>query len=393
MSVHDIYRGADYAQIQAVFDTAVSNDTICFHNSPSNAAAFDVGQQTIKIKNGSSGAPFKIKIVGDNKPVIQGTSFGLLDPNGENCGIFYIGPWCSVDIRGLHLLHQIPNYGPGQLAHGSATIANLVDNKQESYLDVSDCEIETNATTAISVRSNSALIQSVAPGKHDVTVRDCAVTGRTNAGGYYSGNYSSLNLGFWGKAPLDMRAGSRLEVKNCTLNSLFLGVAVWNVLSDLTSTFQISENRIGTGNNDGTALGVSLICKQAHPTDPIVLPKGNMNILDNTMKIGKYLKPAADAGAVGVLVRVGQGPKTKVTIRGNGSVPETKVTIRGNDIDMELPPPDTTYKYMSGIVYEQIVTKVESPDFVESPTADIKNNAVYTLPTMVEPVELARTGD
>jgi hypothetical protein len=367
------------------FDAAESKDTIIFHNTvdpksgssrfSGGSPAFDIGVNTIKVKKGTSEAPFTITIVGEREPVIQGASPGLLTQNPEDCGIFYIGPWCSVEISGLNLQHKIPPYAADAKAgHGSATIANLVDNAQISYLHISNCKIDTNATAAISLRSDSKSLSGepwpVRENNRDFRISGCTVTGRPNlpvnpdpTTFYYAGNFSSVNLGYWGKMPLDM-ARSKFEVSDCTFDSLFLGVAVWNVRSDASSTFLVKGNNIGMGieGQPGTAMGVSFIGKQV----PIVLPKGTIDILDNKMRIGRYLKPLSEAGAVGVLVRVNEGP-------------QTTVTIKSNTIEMALPKPDTPPKYAGGIVYEQISTGDEQGSQAQGATTTIKGNAVCPL--------------
>lgn len=59
-------------------------------------------------------------------------------------------------MNGLRLIHEIPPYDTYVWAHRSATIACLSDNTQDSSLTLTNCAIESNATTAISIRSDTA---------------------------------------------------------------------------------------------------------------------------------------------------------------------------------------------------------------------------------------------
>jgi len=336
------------------------------------AQPYDLGPQTIKITN--KNVPLTIigldqngKKVKQNTPgmmpAIRGTSAGLLTgQNPKDCGIFSIGPGCSVEMNGLRLIHEIPNYADNAMAHGSATIANLVDNTKESSLTLTNCAIETNATTAISIRSDTA--RGAAPLNKPVNhikVCDCQVTGKANTG-IVGGNYSSINLGYWGKAPLDMRHAN-FEISGCTINSSVFGMIVGNVLGDSKSRFDVTKNQVGL-----TAFGV---CFMSRPNVATNLAKGDINILNNTIKIEKYLDMPENpgepgAGAAGILVRVSSVEDGQ----------KVKTTIKSNQIDMtNLPKPLVNYKYNQGIVYE-LVPPVAQPELLKDVTYHESQNTV-----------------
>lgn len=344
---------------------------------------YDIGPQTIKLTN----TPLRIigldqdgkkadKLNLEAMPAIRGTAPGLLTgQNPSDCGIFFIGPGCSVEMSGLRLIHEIPSYG-GARGHGSATIANLVDNIQESSLTITNCTLETNATAAINIRSDTA--PKAAPANKPVNcirISDSQVTGKTNQG-IMAGNFSSISLGFWGKVPVDMRNGE-FEVRGCTLNSLVFGVPVWKVLCDSHSKFLVTDNELGN-----LPCGVSFIFKPNQAGEPVSLPKGEISITDNTLTIGTFLDMPENMGepkpfgAAGILVRVSSVEDGQ----------KAKVTIRDNHIDMtHLPQASVTYKYIEGIVYE-LVPPVAQPNLLKSVTCHIHNNVVLQPVAAAPPV-------
>ncbi len=362
----DIFRDDAPNVIVGKFQAAQGDVIVHFNPQP-----YDIGPQTIKLTK----TPLNIigldqrdqqvnKLNPAAMPTIRGTSPGLLtSPNPSDCGIFHIGPGCSVEMNGLRLIHEIPPYAG--LGHGSATVANLVDNTRESSLTITNCAIETNATAAINVRSDTAGAR-VPPKKpvNCIRVCDCQVTGKTNQG-IVAGNFSSINLGFWGQVPVDMRNGE-FEVRGCTFNSLVFGVLVWKVLGDSKSKYLVTGNHVGN-----LAAGVSFIFKPNRAGETVVLPKGDISITDNTFKIGRYLDMPENAGepmfgAAAILVRVSSVEDGQ----------RVTTTIRDNHIDMtDLLPTSVTYKYKDSIVYE-LVPPVAQPGLLEDITCDIKHNEI-----------------
>lgn len=335
------------------------------------AEPYDIGPQTIKLAHtpltitglDRDGKPVKNNRL-DLMPSIRGTSAGLLTgPNPADCGIFHIGPGCSVEMNGLHLLHEIPPYGASDKAHGSATIANLANNTQESSLKLKYCAIETNATTAISVRSDTApaAVPANNPVNH-IEVRNCQVNGKMNTGSL-GGNYSAINLGFWGNAPLDLRK-ARFEMSNCVLDWSVFGINVWKVLADSHSKLEITRNRVGA-----TAFGALLLFRPNRPGESVVLPKGDIDIVDNIIKIDRYLKLPENLGepmmgAAGIIVRVSSAEDGE----------KVKISIQKNEIDMtKLPPPTVPYKYDQPIVYE-LVPPVANPRMLKNVICHIDHN-------------------
>lgn len=391
-----IYWGTGYDEIQKVFDASAITDSIVFYNKPDpngltpfEGPWVDLKGNTIKVKHkgknknesftilGKDSYDNEITSISNDMPLIKGVSGGLMEPidgkwgpqqdtveeKREDIGIFHIGPGCFVKISGLHLVHEIPKYGPKEFGHSSATIANFLDNSQASSLNVNNCDIATNATTAISLRSDSVPEPNPVPVPnpygHRIEICGCTVTGKPNTG-ILAGNYSSVNLGYWGKAPLDMRAGS-FEVKACTLDSLYLGVAVWWVRADSASMFLVAGNNLaisqGPKGHKGMAIGVSFISWPE--TAAVGLAAGTIAILENTMRVGQYLGP----GAAGILVRVEGDSKARTT-----------TVISGNVIDMPLRKTGDvdSYRYRDGIVYE---SKGKS-DVTHNVGAYIHNNSI-----------------
>ena len=350
---------------------------------------YDIGPNTLKITDKKN----IFRIVGldqdgkkikekkpDMMPAIRGTSAGLMNPvpgsgqDPKDTGIFYIGPGCSVEMSGLRLIHEIPPYGPDVLAHGSTTIASLTDNTQESALNIANCAIETNATTAISIRSDIA--PGAAPPKQPVShigVSDCLVKGKTNTG-MLGGNYSSINLGFWGKAPLDMRKAT-FEMNGCTLDWSVFGVIVGKVLADSNSKFLVTGNTIGP-----TAFGVCCMFRANVPNEAAVFAKGHIDIAGNTIQVEKYLPLPENLGenkmgAAGIIVRVSSVEDGQ----------KTKTTIKDNEIDMtKLPTSTENYKYRQGIVYE-LVPPVAQPELLKDVTSHIDHNTILEAKVPQEP--------
>jgi hypothetical protein len=187
------------------------------------------------------------------------------------------------------------------------------------------------------------------------------VTGKANTG-IVGGNYSSINLGYWGKAPLDMRHAN-FEISGCTINWSVFGMIVGNVLGDSKSRFDVTKNQVGL-----TAFGV---CFMSRPNVATNLAKGDINILNNTIKIEKYLDMPENpgepgAGAAGILVRVSSVEDGQ----------KVKTTIKSNQIDMtNLPKPLVNYKYNQGIVYE-LVPPVAQPELLKDVTYHESQNTV-----------------
>lgn len=368
----DIQKAIDKATQGVRIHNCANPDVSRWRGRRSGIADFDIGINTINITNeirnrGSLDKPFEIVgIIGENEeiealrddmPTIRGTSTAFLVA-GKECkdvGIFHIGPGCFVKISGLHLIQDVVT------DHGSATIANLVDNNMGSSLAVSSCKIRTIATAAISVRSNVALEASPAPA-HDITISDCEVTGIEGTGGKPgAGNFSSVNLGYWGRHPLEV---STFQVSGCNLNSLKLGAAVWYVSGHSDSMFLVAGNKIGTGNVEGTAVGVSFISYPIDAEHPISLPHGTIAIVENEMKIGTYLPKM---GAAGGLVWA-------------HNVPRVRTIISHNTIEMVLAKTNSADPYVCGIAYEQLQeTTLDKFNSAHSVSADIHNNSVSSL--------------
>lgn len=397
MSFNEVYSDDPLAWIQNEIDDA--DDGVYIHNRRRPAYSQFVPPKevpNIKVKNkGTKYKPFKIIGIDSNvnkvdhvckdMPTIKGTSptiMGADDASSQNCGVFCIGPGCFVEICGLHLVHEIglssyPSDIEGS-AHGSSTIANLVDEK-ESSLTISNCYIETYATAAISVRSDTS---PGGLGMHNVSVQGCTVTGKRPPGStdildkMIAGNYSSVNLGYWGKYPLDM-SKSIVEISGCTLNSLFFGVVGMNVTGDSESVFMVAGNSIGTG-PEGIALGVSFL---SDPYSPVVaLPKGTIAILENTIKVGRYLALAGAAGIV-VHVKMDMDPSDEETVEEH----QRRTIVRGNRIDIQVPATSDTYPYSDGIIY-QYETKLLPADVSKYP--DVEKDSVQGVTAYIDSNEL-----
>ena len=352
-----------------------AQDEVVVHFKPQ---PYDIGPRIIKIANKKqplviTGLDPDGKKVNKNQPgimpAIRGTAAGLLDFAPNDCGVFYIGPGCPVEMNGLRLIHEIPPYGGGVLAHGSATIVDLADNTQLSSLTLTNCFFETNASTAISVRSDTA--RGAVPlnkAVNHIKISDCQVTGRINTG-ILGGNFAGIDLGYWGTVPLDMRSGV-FEMNGCTLEQSVLGILAWKVLADSNSKFNVTRNYIGP-----TAFGVSLIFRPNVAGETVVLPCGDINILDNTIRLEKYLDLPENpgepkAGAVGILVRVSSAADGQ----------KVNTTIKGNEIDMtKLPPPHFPYKTIQGILYE-LVPPVAKPELLNHVKYHESHNTVALRP-------------
>lgn len=386
------------------------------------APELNIGTATIKIHGkGTSQVPFQIvgcdsqgdKIgydsqgeevteLNDDMPVIHGTSTGVMAPEEiknledgtiineiwgpfqdssqkkrEDIGIFHVGPGCFVKISGLHLVQDAVTN------HGSATIANVVDNTQPSSLTVSNCRIRTIATAAISVRS---YVDSTAPAKHDVAIRGCHVIGLPDPAlipdpTKKRGNYSSVNLGYWGRKPLSV---STFKVSGCILESLFLGVAVWYVSGDSNSMFLVAGNDIGIGKgydgkgNDGTAVGVSFSSNPKTFTNPKTLkdvtppasfPHGTIAIIENNMRIGRYM---SGPGAAGILISADKDPQVR-TIVSHNAICMALMALPSDD-------PKASFENVRGITYRQSAAFTEPNNFACNVTADIHNNSISLSP-------------
>jgi hypothetical protein len=181
------------------------------------------------------------------------------------------------------------------------------------------------------------------------------------------GNYSSVNLGYWGSNPLGV---STFKVSGCILESLYLGVAVWYVSGDSNSMFLVAGNDIGIGKgydgtgNDGTAVGVSFI---SYPktlqgvTPPASLPHGAIAIIENKMRIGRYMP---GLGAAGTVVWADKDP-------------QVRTIVSHNAICMALPSADSNPpEAVRGIAYKQSAAFTEPTNFACNVTADIHNNSI-----------------
>jgi hypothetical protein len=345
-----------------------AQDEVRVHYKPQ---PYDLGPLTIKVTDKNkplaiTGLDQNGKKVTKNQPdimpSIRGTSAGrMTDQNPTDCGIFFIGPGCSLEMNGLRLIHDIPAYPAGS-GHGSATVANLVDNTKESSLTITNCAIETNATTAINIRSDTdrGAVPVNKPVNH-IKVCDCQVTGKINQG-VMAGNYSSISLGFWGAKPLDMR-NAAFEVSGCSLKSLVFGVAVWKVLSDSKSKFLVANNQVGP-----TSVGVSFLHRPNKAGEIAVFPEGEIDIRDNAINLAKYFDLPENAGepnmgAAGIIVRA-------------SSIAD-KTTIKDNKIDMtQLLKPPVNYKYRDAVVYE-LIPEVAQPGLVKEVSCQIDHNTVW----------------
>ena len=334
MIIKDLYPDITTTDHHDVIQQAVNECDVVYLHSRNSAGTFtlnfDVGPNPIVVKKST-------RIVGvlddpnDPKPLIKGRSGWLVtDKNSEGdprAGIFGIATSGCVEITNLHLDHSAPEYPAGATSmHGNATIAYFPENTLPSTLRVTDCTIDTAATSGISI-DNTIPQDPNTKRRLDVFIHGCVIKGKNHPDAsliqYQPGTYVGVRLG--GLIPpfpiVDMR-DSVFEVSDCTLDvANFAGLAVGFVESNSNSVFVISGNTIGHHPNSGlevTSIGVAFI------DDSVASgPRGTIRITDNKIKLqGYFFYPEPD-WSTGILVGV----------KNASSQQSVNTTVTGNSID------------------------------------------------------------
>jgi hypothetical protein len=369
-----------HAVIQQAVDT---NDEILLHprdQSGTPGLKFDIGEKRILVKR-----PTTIRGVcdprhPDEKPVIKGSSGWLIfdnKPDGyPGAGIFTIvGSNGSVEITDLCLEH-IPDQNPqGQSMHGSATIAYFADNNQESRLRVANCDINTAATSGVSIDAINALSNRA---KEHIVIDRCTIKGQDHPDAslapYVPGNYIGVRLGGMlpGRPPVDMRNG-HFEVSHCVIDSAkWAGVTGAFFESDAQSKFDVSANIIGCNPNsplDVTRVGIIFL--DASVMDPSLhsWPKGRITLCDNKIQVQGFFTFPWQEWSAGILVQV------------NTDLPEQpETTIARNTIDFlqaklpEWSTNDPTQLVLDGIIYQD--DAASAAGWSQKASATIRDNVV-----------------
>ena len=320
-----------YAAIQEVIDDKTV-DTVLFHEGE-----FNIGPHSLQVRRaltieGLQADPTDPK----TRPVIIGTSGALYIDNAINpktaeaykfeCGIFNVAPSrCEVKIKNLVLKHT-PRSGlhiekmksaeellrdaiANQRMHGSSTIAYFVDNLPTSALTVSHCEIDTAASSGISINATSE--PQAGPALQPITnvsIVGCKIRGHfANKEGEAQGggNFISVKLGnvmLNLEEPLVDLRRSTFEIKeDCHLDAAkWAGVVANKFMSDSNTVFRVEGNEIGcnrmsapkTSRLEATRVGVYLAC----PAFGQVTISGNQIKLRDYFSVPDYNIPDHAAG-------------------------------------------------------------------------------------------------
>ena len=237
---------------------------------------WDIGPNTVQIRGGKS-----VTLIGSGeygKPVIRGSCsnalWGAVNGVDYNSGVFHVvAPGQNVMFKNLAIEHR---FSPSvNLADYTPTLANSGCGR----LEVIDCNISTNATSAIPVLGFDC---------HDVIVQGCTIRG-------LFGNFSCVNSGSYGKA--NLLDYGRFEVRDCDLDSgMFVGVALFGVDSDSTSRIEVSDNFIG--HNPRFDLTPPLATAAGVMVGGYTSPRGKIRITHNNVRLDTYIQD----NSVGIMV-------------------------------------------------------------------------------------------
>jgi len=230
--------------------------------------ALNIGPNTVQIRNEKS-----VTLIGSGeygKPIIRGSCsnalWGAVSAADYHSGVFHVvAPGQNVVFNNLSIEHLFsPSF---DLEDYTPTLAN----SGCARLEVIDCNISTNATSAIPVLGSDC---------HDVIVQGCTIRG-------LFGNFSCVNSGSFGNANL-LNHG-RFEVRDCILDSgMFVGVALFGVDSDHTSGIVVSDNSIGHSAQFDTLPPLATACGIF--VGGYKSPRGTIRIARNDIKLDTFLQ-------------------------------------------------------------------------------------------------------
>ena len=273
-----------------------------------------------------------------------------------NCGVFNIfAPGCDVTIKNVNLEHTPdvnPNTQNPYKMHGSSTIAYLVDNTPLSSLTVSYCDLDTAASSGISINATSKSQATLNGYVTNVVMDHCHIVGRraSDAGeAQGGGNFISVKLGdvFGQEAFLDMR-NSGFEVTHCFLDAAkWAGVVVARFDSNSKTQFHINDNHFGFNPSAPSAkTRVGLYFMDA--------ARGVLTATNNRIKLGDYFtEPKYGDHSVGLWFKVANPDKNQSVTT---NISDNKIYfLQSSSPSWTISPGaelDFTQKALDGIRYE-----------------------------------------